>query len=266
MAKGHQQPMRGAAPRETPKSSGLVFPALKIRIRHVGGLLLALLVAWGVFAGASVMKDQPLPVPQWAVSAVEFDQVLLYQEATQFDELLATFQGRSLLTHSVQDIKNEVESLPWIATAEIQVLWPDVLHIAVVEERPIAIWNGTQLISQTGKLFEADTKIFDLPRLSGDTSSIEAVMTNYLNFNRSLLGFGHIVHQLQLSSGGSWTLTTEKGLVIRLGGSDVLARFNRALHFMEETRQQLHNIDYIDARYHNGIAYKLIEKSGARSV
>ena len=266
MAKRHQQPMRGAAPRETTKTSRLVFPDLKLRIRYVVGLILAMLVAWGVFAGASVMKDQPLLGPQWAVSAVEFDQVLLYQDNAQFDALLAALQGRSLLSYSVQDIKTEVESLPWIATAEVQMLWPDVLHIAVVEERPVAIWNSTHLISQTGKLFAEETKNFDLPRLSGDTASIEAVMANYLNFNRSLLSFGHIVHQLQLSSGGSWTLTTEKGLVIRLGGSDVLARFNRALHFMEETRQQLHNIDYIDARYHNGIAYKLIAKSGARSV
>ena len=76
MAKGTQQPMRGAAPREVPRASGLAFPALKIRIRHVAGLLLAVLVAWGVFAGASVIQDQPIPRPHWSVSAVEFDQVL----------------------------------------------------------------------------------------------------------------------------------------------------------------------------------------------
>jgi len=266
MAKGTQQPMRGAAPREVPRASGLAFPALKIRIRHVAGLLLAVLVAWGVFAGASVIQDQPIPRPHWSVSAVEFDQVLLYQDNTEFNAMLVSIAGLNLLTHSVQDIKTAVEALPWIATAEVQLAWPDVIRVAVVEERPVAIWNNTNLISQTGKLFTADTQDFDLPRLSGDTTSIDAVMANYLNFNRSLLGFGHIVHQLQLSLSGSWTLTTEQGLVIRLGGSDVLARFNRALSFMEATRQQLHNIDYIDARYHNGIAYKLLDKSGARTV
>ena len=66
--------------------------------------------------------------------------------------------------------------------------------------------------------------------------------------------------------GGSWTLETETGLLIRLGGSDVLARFNRSLQFMDTARQQLAYIDYIDARYNNGIAYKLLKKAGAASA
>lgn len=266
MAKAKQQPMRGAAPREPEKSSGLALPAFKVRIRHVIGLMLALLMAWAVYATASVLRDRPMPYPQWQVEGVQFDQVLLFQDSRQFSAVLDSLAGLNLLTHSVGDMKALIESLPWIATAEVQLIWPNTVQVRVVEERPIAVWNDSQLISQTGKLFAANTQNFDLPRLYGDNNSVEDVMGNYLNFNRSLLEFGHIVHKLQLTRGGSWTLTTEQGLVIRLGGSEVLARFNRALTFMEATQQHLSNIDYIDARYHNGVAYKLLEKSGAHSV
>lgn len=258
------QPKTGATLKKAPKKTRLQFPALHIRVRHVLGTLVLVAASWMV--ATSQESFEAIPLPAWPIADVVFEQVLIYQDARQFEQLLASIVGRNLLVTSVQQIKADIEALPWIATAEIQIGWPGVLTIDVIEERPVAIWNDNELISQTGKLFQANTDDFDLPRLYGDMDRLDDVMANYLNFNRSLLGFGQIVHELHLTSGGSWTLETETGLLIRLGGSDVLARFNRSLKFMATARKQLGQIDYIDARYNNGIAYKLLEHVGAVSA
>ena len=244
-------PIKGATRKKAPARSvshwftGLNIPRVGWRW-PLAGILLA-----GSLYGVSSMASHI----SWSVDKVQFEQVLIYQDRAAFQVLLDSQVGRNLLAEPISQLKDEIEELPWIASAEIQFQWPGVLYVQVSEEKPVAVWNKTRLISQTGKLFEAEVTDFELPGLSGRDKDLEQVMSHYLNFNRSLLGQGQIISELAFSDGGAWTLITESGLTIKLGSSDVLRRFNRALTFIDGTGNKIDQISYIDARYNNGIAY-----------
>lgn len=258
----HQTPRSGATRKITAKSkSGWMKPSINLGPK----VWLFSLVMVGVVFTASLLSFG-FDRLRWPISSVSFDQLLIYQNLDEFKTELDKQIGKNLMRESLKEVKQDLESLPWIASAELSVLWPGVLRVEVIEERPVAVWNDQQIISQTGKLFVADNSEFKLPYLYGDEDRIEMVMSHYLNFNRSLIGFGQVVEQLTLSRGGSWTLETESGFRIQLGSSDVLARFQRALTFLDNVQANLDLLDYIDARYNNGIAYKLKQNDGETSA
>jgi len=258
----NQKPRSGATRKKTIKSK----PGwMTVSYRFSPKVWLFSLIMFVVVLSASLLSFG-FERLRWPIASVNFDQVLIYQDMSEFKALLDQQIGKNLIIESLKDVKDEFEGLPWIASAELTVLWPGVLKVAVVEERPVAVWNEQQIISQTGKLFVADNSNFKLPYLYGDEERLEIVMSHYLNFNRSLIGFGQIVEELSLSRGGSWTLVTESGFVIRLGSSDVLARFQRALGFLGSVQANLDLLDYIDARYNNGIAYKLKQNDGEKTA
>lgn len=257
--KGHKT---GATRKKQPrKAVSFRFPKVSIPSSFwlVSGIVVFLIAGVGLL---SFGMDRV----SWPISDVKFEQVLIYQDSEQFEALITAQVGKNLMRDSIFEIKQEIESLPWIASAEIRLIWPGILNVEVVEERPVAVWNNEQLISQTGKLFKADNADFKLPFLYGNDQRLEMVMSHYLNFNRSLLGFGQIIQELRLSAGGSWTIETEDGFTIKLGGNEVLARFQRSLVFIESITTNVKNIEYIDARYNNGIAYKLNKSDGDTSA
>ena len=47
----------------------------------------------------------------------------------------------SMLQVSLEDIRNRVKALPWVADASVSRRLPDTLQIAVVERQPMALWQ-----------------------------------------------------------------------------------------------------------------------------
>ena len=222
----------------------------RIWLALLGGLVVAVILygAWWL------MGHLRLEVRQ-----VQFDQVLIYENAESFDAVVNGYKGKDVLRSELLTMKEQIQQLPWIASASVQYQWPGTVHIHVIEERPVASWNDQQLISTTGQLFKPGEAELDLPKLSGPMGQQENVMQRYSDFNTALMNYGQIVKALTVSSGGSWTLTMESGMTIKLGSEDILARFNRALAVLQSHRitDQV-SAKMIDARYSNGVAVKMM--------
>ncbi len=76
---------------------------------------------------------------------------------TDKDQLLNALRlkrGAPILTFDPHAARRRVESLPWIRTAVIERQLPDVIHMRIVERRPLAIWQNNSrfmLIDTEGK-------------------------------------------------------------------------------------------------------------------
>lgn len=243
----------GATPKKRKAGKDFPFAALSSSLLRilpaiVGGVVAALLIT-GVW---TLINRMHLTVTQ-----VNFDQVLLYEDNQTFQQYLKALQGRDLIRDDLKIIKADIESLPWIATASVRFEWPGALNVSVVEERPIAIWNQNQLISQTGKLFAPDKTLFALASLSGPENTHELVIERYIGFNTAMISVGQSIQELKLSVSGSWQMTTEQGTEIKLGSDEVQKRFERVLAVLANLQQQAVQLDYLDARYPNGVALKM---------
>ena len=56
----------------------------------------------------------------------------------------------------VNDVQEKVAKLPWVYSVSVRKKWPDELKIYVVDQKPIAHWNGDFLINENGNAFQAD--------------------------------------------------------------------------------------------------------------
>jgi len=74
------------------------------------------------------------------------------------------------------EIKQKVESLPWVRYADIRREWPNTLVVKVKEHIPVMRWKDKEWVTSTGK-------VIDLP----DDIRIPRVISLYANEADSLL-------------------------------------------------------------------------------
>ncbi len=75
---------------------------------------------------------------------------------TTKDELnraLQVTRGESLFHVDLEEARRRIEALDWVDRASISRLWPDTLHIVLVERRPAAVWQidgALKLVDRAG--------------------------------------------------------------------------------------------------------------------
>jgi cell division protein FtsQ len=174
-------------------------------------------------------------------------------------EMLARQQlrGYGLLRVPVASLRRAIRRLPWVDDVAVERLWPRGLRLHVVEQVVVARWNGGQLVNQRGELFGggADPVPGTLPLLNGPEGRIDEVFARYVQTEASLLLAGVQLHSLTLDARGAWELALDNGIIVRLGRSDVDARFQRLVTAAwPAIAARSAEVAYLDMRYTNGFA------------
>ncbi len=160
---------------------------------------------------------------------------------------------------NVNDIQEQVSHLPWVYSVAVRKQWPNELKIYVVDQTPVARWNGDFMINRFGKTFQADIKrvTHPLPTFFGPEGSEILALDNFINLN-NLLGFSDLnIDELVLSEAFAWQLTLNDGVMLNLGRENRVERIQR---FMDSYPQIIENsnndqqVDYVDLRYDTGLA------------
>jgi cell division protein FtsQ len=159
----------------------------------------------------------------------------------------------------VNEVQEKVAKLPWVYSVSVRKKWPNELKIYVVDQTPIALWNGDFLINQYGKAFQADTQRLNtaLPSFFGPEGSENIALDNFINLSR-LLKFGDFsIDELLLTERHSWQLTLHNGITMNLGREKKIERVQRFMEVYPEilkTKKENQQVDYVDLRYDTGLA------------
>jgi cell division protein FtsQ len=153
--------------------------------------------------------------------------------------------------------RRDLETLPWIAAAEVRRKWPGTLEIQIREEVPIACWGERGLLNSEGKLFvsDADHVPAELPRLHGPPGTEALVTARYFRVQGELERRGMAAVAVRLDERGAWAFETSNGVEVRLGANSVeerIARFFQALDSV--LAHGAAEMAYVDMRYPNGFA------------
>lgn len=193
---------------------------------------------------------------------------------TQREEVLRAMSDIDLgnfFQVNVNDIQRTVSTLPWVYSVAVRKQWPNEVKIYVVDQTPIALWNGDFLLNQFGKAFQADRKQLShaLPEFFGPEGTELLALENFTNLNDLLEYRNLAIDELVLSERFSWQLTLNDGVMLNLGREE---RVKRVQRFMDvyplikthlEQQEKLQNndkkqlkqaVDYIDLRYDTGLA------------
>ena len=167
----------------------------------------------------------------------------------------------------VNEVQTQVLTLPWVYSVAVRKQWPNELKIYVVDQSPVAVWNGNFLINQHGYVFQAALERIHhyLPSFFGPEGSEHVALENYRDFNELLEFDGLSIDELVLSARFSWQLTLDDGVTLNLGREERVERIQRFMDVYPMIKAQLkakiiseklrnQAVDYIDLRYDTGLA------------
>lgn len=193
---------------------------------------------------------------------------------TQREEVLNAISSIDLgnfFQVSVNEVQQLVSALPWVYSVAVRKQWPNEVKIYVVDQSPIALWNGDFILNQFGKAFQADRKKLThaLPEFFGPEGSELLALENFTNLNGLLEYRNLMIDELVLSERFSWQLTLNNGVMLNLGREERVKRVQRFMdvypliksHLEQQEKQQNNDkkqikqaVDYIDLRYDTGLA------------
>lgn len=196
---------------------------------------------------------------RWPVRWIEITAPEQRVSAEQIRARLRDDLKNGFFSLDLRHMGQQLESISWVASAQIQRSWPDTLVVSIQEHRPVAYWNKQQLISDYGVVFDAEeiSLIQELPVLSGPTQRREEVIQQWLLWQEMLMPTGMSIASLELSERGSWTLTMSNGAQLELGREHTSARLQRLVDVWPQLSSRNLYAQQIDLRYSNGLAIRM---------
>lgn len=181
-----------------------------------------------------------------------------YQHVTheELQKVLDNYLDSSFFSLSVTRLYTELVSLPWVNSAQVERVWPDVLKITLVEKVPIAIWNNAMLSIEGDIFSEVNMKADnDLPRLKGPANHQHEVLQVYQKMSKILALCGLRAAALKWRKNEAWELLLTNGIQLQLGKRDLETRVNRFCRaFPAVFAEKYQQLASVDLRYPRGMA------------
>lgn len=194
------------------------------------------------------------------------DAELRHVTAASLRSALAGRLRGNYFTMRIDDVRRQLETVPWVAQASVRRIWPDRLRVTLREHRALGAWADGRLLSDAGVLFVAnvaEAEVFGpLPEFAGPDDAARDVATRYRDFAALLAPLALSVDGVEVSDRRSWSvIASADGAATRLelgrdDTPDVVAR--RMADVVAAYPLMTVRIggmpERIDARYANGIA------------
>ena len=183
-------------------------------------------------------------------------------QSTALHEALASELDAGLIFIDLPALRDHLEALPWVYSAQLRRRFPDTLEVRVVEQVPIARWGDEAFLNHEARIIQvADSgRWADLPVLRGPTDSEARLINHYRRLRRALAPLDLAPVSLVEDEFGQLRAVLNNDMTLEFGDrsfQDRLQRFERLWH--AELAAALLPIARVDLRYAEGAAVAFIE-------
>jgi cell division protein FtsQ len=233
------------------------------RMSRLGHSLFILLATVLSFACMTLLVADQLYRPDaFVIDRLKIKGNFRYLEPRQIEQLVAEKQVGNFFSIALGEIKQSVESLPWVQDAQVRRQWPDTLLITVIEQRPVMRWGSSKWVNARGDVIDLPKQAtLDQPVvLEGNDSDALLMMHQAKLWSEKLHANGLELRGLNLSESHAYRLRlrnlfSNTEFEVLLGRLEIETRLARFLMLFEQqfrySEQQIHRVD---ARYPNGLA------------
>jgi cell division protein FtsQ len=239
-------------------STSVKHPVRLVRRTWLLGAVLILATggAGVLLVQGSASAQGPLKFP---LRYLKVEGPFLHVTAEQVRAIAGAYTTQGYFATDVRVIKQALQSLPWVYHATVRRVWPDVLHVAIVEQKAVARWGAQALINGDGRLFypTADEFPQGLPRLDGPDSSVRPLLAQFGEMNVSLAPLGLRIVKLSMDDRRALDAVLENGVRLIIGRSDAESRVQRFARFYPAAERRLGDaFGAVDLRYTNGFVVR----------
>ena len=215
-------------------------------------LLMVTVFVAAIFGADFIYKQIDTPLSKIMVGG-NFNHL----EEQELAELVNIEIDGGFLSMNLNQLRQELQSHPWIHQVSVRREWPSTLKVEVIEEVPIARWGKKGFLNRLGDQLSLpeNSNLKSLPVLEADFGSSQDMIAQYLLLAELLAPTDLRLTELQRDAVGAWQIETASGVRIVLGRDQIIEKIRRLIVVWGSGLDvQLNNIETIDLRYPNGLA------------
>ncbi|ASJ75884.1 cell division protein FtsQ/DivIB [Granulosicoccus antarcticus] len=238
----------------------------------IGALGFVILV--GVSVAVSNFAKNPERFP---VSNVDILGTVDYVDRNSLKESVGQHIGKGFYGLDIDEVRESIEILPWVAQVRVSRIWPSRLEVRVEEHEPSARWNDDQLLSKHLEVFAPPQLQLDdprynqwrevfakLPEIRGAEGRQSELFDAFRQYQHDLAQFGLTLEKLDEDERGSQLLVLSNQVTVRLGYEEQELRMQRFLDVYKRMQAKIERHAAIstaifDMRYSNGFALGGVE-------
>ena len=225
-------------------------------------MLVATLISFGTIGLLAV--DQLYRPDTFVISQLKIIGSFRFLKPQQIETVVNQQAVGNFFSIKLQDIKQRVENLPWVQSAEVRREWPNTLLINVAEQRPIMRWQSDRWVNSQGQVIDlpAQVSLANPVVLSGNEKDSQQIMQQAYTWKQRFLESGLDLIGLSLSDSHAYTVQlryqpTDSEFGLLLGRDHIEQRLSRFLIlFDRQYKQSNQRLLRVDARYPDGLAVK----------
>jgi cell division protein FtsQ len=237
------------------------------------GVAFFIAVIVGIIAFSLYLTEKMVAQEQLPITSLSVDGEMRYTKQEEITKALEKIDLSNFFKVDVNAVQQQIAKLPWVYSVAVRKQWPNELKIYLVDQKPIALWNGDFLINQYGDVFQANTQKIakNIPQFFGPEGSESIALENFKNFNRLLKFKALSISELVLTERFSWQITLSDGVVLNLGRENRIERIQRFMDIYPEIlkhKKVNQQVNYVDLRYDTGVAvgWKTIETAPLANI
>jgi cell division protein FtsQ len=222
------------------------------RISYTPLVIIVLVVTLGGLGVTRLLDPMVMPV-----RVVSVDGEIKYLNKQGLEQTVAQAVSGNFFTVDLVRIRHQIEQLPWVKSASVRRVWPDILAVRVREQTPLAYWGDDAMVNPQGEVFKPKSlpRLSGLANLIGEVEQAERITQGYLKVRALLHTAGLELKRLWVDARQSWRIETGEGLLLDLGRRDVMPRLTRFVQLYPFLKGQVESMpERVDLRYTNGFS------------
>ena len=236
------------ARRQTPKTPKTRTATFQWRKSYNWIFLLVPLVLGGVYLGQA---ERFLPV-----RTIQLSGTFEHLDRQEIEVLLAQYIGQEFFALDIYQLQENLYAKAWTDTVSVRRIWPDKLKVTIKEKNPVARWDDDHLLSDSAKVYRADTGDFlYLPLVHAVNHQPAWALTQFYRLEARFHSVDERVTALQVDSRGALDVELIDGLQIKLGRNNIEHKINRLVSiYQQQILPRRQKMQRLDLRYSNGFA------------
>lgn len=223
-------------------------------------VLFATILSFGAFT--LLAADQIYRPDKFVIDQLKLKGNFSHINPGQIEDIVNQQTLGNFFSIKLSDIKERVEKLAWVQTADVRREWPNTLLIDIEEQQPVMRWQDDLWVNVQGQIIDlpGQQDIEDQTTLSGNKQHSHLMLQQATIWQQMLVSSGLMLSELALSESKAYVVTlryssTTDEFNLLLGRDQVKQRFERFLmlyeHHYKHSDQRLKRVD---ARYPDGLA------------